>query len=88
MEQVFNNEALRQAARAIVMYKANDEGLALFRVQAAHMLDSITARAVAGKPPTAAQRKVIDAWLTDGNDMFRIFFQALNAALGREYITL
>lgn len=85
-QKIFSDVALRAAAREIVMYKANDEGLAMFRVKASRILNEITLCGAEGGEPTAEHLDFIAPWLTDRNDMFRKFFTELNRVLEREYI--
>jgi len=72
--------------KVITCYKYDDANLALFRVQAARHIEAITVRAVLNKPLKVDQARYVNSWLVDGNPMFREFFAALNAAVGREFI--
>ena len=75
-----------KARKAITLYKYEDANLALFRVQAANHIEAITVRACLNRPLKVAQARFVNGWLTDGNDMFRVFFAALNRAVGHEFI--
>lgn len=83
---VFTDPDVVKARKVITLYKYEDPSLAMFRLQAARHIEAITVRAVINRPLKVAQAAFVNRWLVDGNDMFRVFFRALNNAVGREFI--
>jgi len=67
--------------KPFIMYKKNDQGLALFRVQATNNLQDIIIRKANGLPLTKPLQGWIDTWIYDPGtvgDMMRAFVEALN----------
>jgi len=85
-QSIAQDPALVAKRKAITLYKADDDGLALFRAQACNMLSAITVRAVCNRPLKKNQAAYVNKWLCDANPMFREFFVELNRAVGFEYV--
>lgn len=88
IQAVCEDPKVVKTRKVITMHGSNVMELALFRVQATNNLAELAVRGVLKRPMPRDLKRYVEMWAADGNPMFREHFEALNEALGYEYIDL
>lgn len=67
-QEIARRPELVRTRRILTLYKKNDEGLALFRIEAANHLIEILTRTIARKKLLKATREWLETWSNDPDD--------------------
>lgn len=88
IQAVCEDPKVMKTRMAITMYGSGVMELALFRRQATNNLAELAVRGVLKRPMPRDLKAYVEMWAADRNPWFREHFEALNEALGYEYIDI